>query len=140
MKQKNEKEEPECGKHAFWFLFFIRTGNMAAGEGVSACAKFEAGEKRHCNFRRFHGYPHFSVSLRRLLRENKVEEEKMDENFTADAAFQAAVPRCAEKLPVIDYHNHLNIRELAEGRITLTWPGCGLSAIRISTGQCASAA
>lgn len=74
--------------------FFIRTGNMAAGEGASACAKFEAGEKRHCNFRRFHGYPHFSLSLRRLLWEKKVGGRKDGRKFfTSDAAFQAAVPR-----------------------------------------------
>lgn len=40
----------------------------------------------------------------------------MDENFLLQTPLSRRLYHgCAEKLPVIDYHNHLNIRELAEG-------------------------
>ena len=40
----------------------------------------------------------------------------MDENFLLQTPLSRRLYHgCAEKLPVIDYHNHLNIKELAEG-------------------------
>lgn len=41
----------------------------------------------------------------------------MDENFLLHTPLSRRLyHECAEPLPVIDYHNHLNIRELAEGK------------------------